>query len=78
MLPNDPTGFKLPVRQTEVFMCSVVGFMGLDLSIPDYNCINKRSIDLKLKRLLDRIEPGSYLLVDSTGVKVFGKDEAIR
>ncbi|NQZ90128.1 MAG: transposase [Colwellia sp.] len=46
MLPDDPTGFKLPVRQTEVFMCSVVGIMGLDLSIPDYNCISKRCIDL--------------------------------
>jgi len=78
MLPDDPTGFKLPVRQTEVFMCSVVGFMGLDLSIPDYNCINKRCIDLKLKRLNDRIEPGLYFLVDSTGLKVYGKYEAIR
>jgi hypothetical protein len=67
--------FRLPLRQTEGFMCSVVEIMGLDLSIPDYSCISKRSIGLKLKRLIDSIEPGSYCLVDSTGLKVYGKDE---
>jgi hypothetical protein len=67
--------FRLPLRQTEGFMCSMVEMMGLDLFIPDYSCISKRSIGLKLKRLIDSIEPGSYCLVDSTGLKVYGKDE---
>ena len=44
--------FRLPLRQTEGFMCSVVGMMGLDLSIPDYSCISKRSIGLQLKKLI--------------------------
>jgi hypothetical protein len=56
--------FKLPLRQTEGFMCSVIDMMGLDLSIPDYSCISKRSIGLKLKRLFD-----------SSDIKVYCKDQ---
>ena len=67
--------FKLPLRQTEGFMGSVVDMMGLELSIPDYSCISKRSIGLKLRRLIDSIEPGFCCIVDSTGLKVYGKDE---
>ncbi len=67
--------FKLALRQTEGFMCSVVKMMGLNLSIPDYSCISKRSIDLKLERLINSIKAGSYCIVDSTGLKIYGKDQ---
>ena len=67
--------FKLPLRQTEGFMRSVFHMLGLHLSIPDYTCMSKRSIGLKLKRILDIIEAGACFIVDSTGLKVYGKDE---
>jgi len=67
--------YHLPLRQTEGFTRSLIQLMGLDIKAPDYSCLSKRSTSLKLQRLIDSIEPGSHVLVDSTGLKVYGKDE---
>ena len=49
--------------------------MEVDIAIPDYSCLSKRSIDLRLERLAASVTAGSHILVDSTGLKVYGKDE---
>jgi len=67
--------YKLPLRQTEGFLKSLITLMGLDIKAPDYSCLSKRSIGLKLKKLIDTIMPGSHFIIDSTGLKIFGKDE---
>jgi len=67
--------YKLPLRQTEGFLRSLIILMGLDIKAPDYSCISKRSISLKLKKLIGTITPGSHFIIDSTGLKIFGKDE---
>lgn len=67
--------FRLPLRQTEGFVCSLVKLMALDLNIPDYSTLSKRSIGLPLQQLIDNCESGTHFLVDSTGLKVYGKDE---
>lgn len=67
--------FKLPLRQTEGFMNSIVLLMKADIDIPDYSCISKRSIELPRLLLNKAMEPGSHVIVDSTGLKVYGKDE---
>jgi len=41
----------------------------------EFSNISKRCNGLKLKKLVDSLEPGSHVLVDSSGLKVFGKDE---
>jgi len=67
--------FRLPLRQTEGFLTSLVRLMDVDIAVPDYSCLSKRSIDLRLERLAASITAGSHIIVDSTGLKVYGKDE---
>lgn len=67
--------YGLALRQTEGFTSSLINLMGLEVEAPDYSCISRRSISLGLMRLTDSVEQGSHLIVDSTGLKVYGKDE---
>jgi len=67
--------YGLPLRQTQGFTYSLINLMGLEIKAPDYSCISKRSVSLELKRLIDNIKQGSHVIVDSTGLKVYGKDE---
>src|ERR1700680_2413272 len=67
--------FHLPLRQTEGFMNSLSRLMKSVISIPDYSSISKRSISLPRHVLSQAIEPGSLVIVDTTGLKVYGKDE---
>jgi hypothetical protein len=67
--------FHLPLRQTEGFMNSLARLMKSTISIPDYSSISKRSISIPRHVLSQALEPGSLVIVDSTGLKVYGKDE---
>lgn len=67
--------FHLPLRQTEGFMNSVARLMKAEISIPDFSSISKRSIELPRHVLSKAQEPGSLVIVDSTGLRVYGKDE---
>ena len=67
--------YKLPLRQTQGFLDSLVKLMNLDMSAPDYSNTSRRSVSLKLQNLMKTIEVGSHIIIDSTGLKVFGKDE---
>src|SRR6202022_4910137 len=67
--------FHLPLRKTEGFMNSLTRLMKAAISIPDYSSISKRSISLPRHVLSQALEPGSLVIVDSTGLKVYGKDE---
>jgi hypothetical protein len=67
--------FHLPLRQSEGFMNSLARVMKADITIPDFSSISKRSITLPRHILTKTMEPGSIVIVDSTGLKVYGKDE---
>jgi hypothetical protein len=67
--------YSLPLRQTEGFANSLVRLMALNLDIPDFSTLSKRSINLELSHLAQTLTPGSYVIVDSTGLKVYGKSE---
>jgi len=49
--------------------------MGVELPIPDFSSISKRSGSLPRLALNKALEPGSQVIVDSTGLKVYRKDE---
>lgn len=49
--------------------------MALNFDIPDFSTLSKRSINLKLSHLAQTLTPGSHVIVDSTGLKVYGKSE---
>jgi len=67
--------FHLPLRQTEGFLTSVFGIMGLDLSVPDHTTLSRRSqsLDLALRRV--RTCNCLHLVVDSTGLSIVGEGE---
>jgi len=49
--------------------------MGATISIPDFSSISKRTIELPRHVLSKALESCSFVIVDSTGLKVYGKDE---
>ena len=67
--------FRLPLRGTEGFMNSLKRLMNLDISIPNFSTFSKRAKDLEMEKLIDSVAPGSYVILDVTGLKVYGKDE---
>jgi hypothetical protein len=68
--------FRLPFRQTEGLIGSVIGLLGLDLAVPDHTTLCRRAETLEVPRPRPRSdgEP-MHLLVDSTGLKLCGAGE---
>ena len=66
---------QLALRQTEGFINSLARVLKVEISIPDFSCISKRSIGLPRRALRKVHDPGSFVIVDSTGRKVCGRDE---
>lgn len=70
--------FNLPLRATEGFLSSLFGCMNLVLSVPDYTLICKRQKTLGLPNLQAKKaskKPITDIVIDSTGVKVYGEGE---
>ena len=64
-----------PLCQTEGAMRSIVALLGLDLPIPDHTTFSRRGGGLRvLPQRVERTEPLD-LLIDSTGVKIYGEGE---
>ncbi len=68
--------YKQPLRQTEGFVRSLVKLMGVDICVPDFSTFSRRrsGLDLPLKSRSDKASP-IHLVVDSTGLKIFGEGE---
>jgi hypothetical protein len=56
-------------------MNSLSRIMEAIISIPYYTGISERSISIPMRVLSQAMDPGSLVIVNSTGLKVFGKDE---
>ena len=67
--------FNLPLRALEGFINSVFQLMDVELKSPNYSCISKRAktVDIKYRRRI--VGPVRHLVVDATGLKVFGEGE---
>ena len=67
--------FHQPLRQTEGLLRWIVDVLGVDINVPDHTTLSRRGGGLAiLPKRLDRGEP-LHLLVDSTGLKIFGEGE---
>jgi transposase len=67
--------FHQPLRQTEGLLRSIADVLKIDIAIPDHTTLSRRGGGLTvLPKRIDRTEP-LYLLVDSTGVKIYGEGE---
>jgi hypothetical protein len=71
-----PTVCGLGLRQTEGLNGSVVGLLGLDLAVPVYSTLSRRSQTLKFPLSRRQASGPPHLLVDSTGLKGSGANPA--
>ncbi len=67
--------FKLPLRQAEGFLRSVLVLMGVDLEAPDHTTVSRRSQHLDVGLHLVPIEEPIHLIVDRTGLSIVGEGE---
>src|SRR3954462_3685074 len=67
--------FARPWRQTEGLLRSIATLLGVSLAVPDHTTFSRRSTGLSLPTSLT---PGSepvHVVLDSTGLKVYGAGE---
>ena len=67
--------FKLPLRQAEGFLRSVLALMGVDLEAPDHTTLSRRSQRLDVALHLTSTKKPIHLIVDSTGLSIVGQGE---
>ncbi len=67
--------FSLAGGQTEGFVESIFQLMNLDLSVPDHSTISRRLQRLNVQLPVISTNEAIHLVVDSTGVKVYGEGE---
>ena len=67
--------FKLPYRQTEGLGQSLLDLLTAGLSVPDYTTLCKRSADLAVILPTSHPDEAKHIVVDSTGLKIYGEGE---
>ena len=67
--------FRLPYRQTEGLGRSLVKLMQVDVTIPDYSSLAKRAAKLSVSLSVTARKGPIDVVVDSTGLKVYGEGE---
>jgi hypothetical protein len=67
--------YHLGLRQTQVLMESIGRVLHLAVAIPDYSTLSRRRATLEIELPRCRRPEALHLVVDSTGVKVFGEGE---
>ncbi len=66
---------KLPIRQADGFLRSVLALMGVDLEAPDHTTLSRRSQQLDIALNLIFTKKPMHLIVDSTGLSIVGEGE---
>jgi hypothetical protein len=67
--------FHQPLRQTEGLLGSLLELMGVDLPVPDHTTISRRAARLTPVLRTDLSGGPVTLVIDSTGLKVYGAGE---
>ncbi|MEM6614624.1 MAG: IS5 family transposase [Cyanobacteria bacterium P01_C01_bin.72] len=67
--------FSLAGRQAQGFVESVFELMQINLPVPDHSTVSRRLGRLKIKLPVKKKESARHLVIDSTGVKVYGEGE---
>lgn len=71
--------YGLPLRQTQGFVASLFRLLDLDLPVPDYSTLSRRAkdlpVDLAAEHDDEREGTPQYIVIDSSGLKVYGEGE---
>jgi IS5 family transposase len=66
------TAFKLPLRQTEGLMASVLKLKDLTVSAPDHTTVSRRAVKLPVIEPAQVPHGARHVLIDITGLQVYG------
>jgi hypothetical protein len=71
------TLFHLPLRATQGFLEGLIFLLGLNLKISHYSRLSRRAatLDIQLNALKNSGKKPTDLVIDSTGLKIFGEGE---
>ncbi|MGB4948992.1 MAG: IS5 family transposase [Candidatus Competibacter denitrificans] len=67
--------FHLPLRALTGFLDSLVGLLGLTLTIPDYSTFSRRAAALTVWISRLATHQPRHVVIDATGLKVYGEGE---
>ncbi|NEP20465.1 MAG: IS5 family transposase [Leptolyngbya sp. SIO4C1] len=67
--------YRQPLRQTIGFARSIFSLMSLELDLPHYSTLSRRAEDLQVNLSVSPTEGPRHVVIDSTGVKVYGEGE---
>jgi hypothetical protein len=67
--------YRLPLRAAQGLMASLLLLLDCPLRVPDYTTLCRRQRFLAGKVQVDQAEEPRHILIDSTGLKVFGEGE---
>ncbi len=67
--------YRLAGRQCQGFLESIFELMGIDLSVPDHSTLSRRMRHLSVDLPVVPKSGARHVVVDSTGVKVYGEGE---
>jgi hypothetical protein len=68
--------FKQPLRQTQGLMRSIARLLGVEIAVPDFSTLSRRGNGLTLRtKPTSKSDKPVQLVVDSTGLKIFGEDD---
>jgi hypothetical protein len=68
--------FKQPLRQTQGLMGSIAGLLGVEIAVPHFTTLSCRGSGLSLSaKVLPKSAEPVHLVVDSTGLKIFGEGD---
>ena len=67
--------FRLPLRQTEGFLRSVLALLSSDVDAPDHTTLSRRSQRLDVRLQGFPVNGPIHLIVDSTGLSIVGEGE---
>ena len=67
--------FRLALRQAEGFAASALRLLGRELRVPDHTTLSRRSRGFAGRRPKAVPHGPMHLVVDSTGLKLFGRGE---
>jgi hypothetical protein len=71
---NIRAAFRLPLRQTQGFLASLVRLLRLSIEVPHYSTLCRRAAGLVVPRVAGSSVGGPvHLAIDSTGLKVYGE-----
>ncbi|NJM68171.1 MAG: hypothetical protein HC851_22130 [Acaryochloris sp. RU_4_1] len=69
--------FQMGGRQASGFIGSIFALMGVELPVPDHTTVSRRMGKLSISLPIAERSGVRHVVVDSTGIKVFGEGEGV-